>query len=179
MIRWMQYKQIDVVFRLCVYNSLLTSSLSLCPLTVGMVTVMPFSIVADMVINGRVSPFLVCLSMALIAIGFIGFCLSDFVAAREETTSDKQFAHQEAFLTRHAVDSAHHDLWLNILIGQSTVLENWYLKLHPALLTLLPTICEEGECQPSLDIPPSGNWNGSIIKYIFWQLVWASLILLF
>ena len=106
----MQYKQIDVVFRLCVYNSLLTSSLSLCPLTVGMVTGMPFSIIVDLVINGLVSPFLVYLSMALVAIGFIGFCLSDFVAAREENTSDKQFAHHEAFLTMHAVDSANHDL---------------------------------------------------------------------
>ena len=74
---------------------------SLWSLSIGTVTAMPLSIFVDLVINGQVLLFLIYLGMALIAIGFIGFCISEFVAARNESAVEQQFAHHESFLTMH------------------------------------------------------------------------------
>ena len=139
------------------------------PLSVGTVTAMPVSIVVDFLINGRVSPFLVYLGMAFIAIGFIGFCISEFVAARKESAMEQRLAHHEAFLARHAVSSAHCDTWpdAGIHVDQATASGSSYIKPHPPSPTLLPTNYKEDESQPLLEMPARRKWKDSVIKYMF------------
>ena len=134
--------------------------------SIGTVTGIPLSIIVDLFINGRVSPFLVYFGMALIAIGFIGFCISEIVAARKESTVEKQFAHHEAIPTRHSVNSAHRDFWPSIFIHQSSVSKSSHLKPHPTSPTLLPADCKEEESQPLLDTHPRRKWKDSVIKYM-------------
>ena len=70
---------------------------------------MPLSVVVDLFFNSQVSPFLVYLGMALIAIGFMGFCVTEFVAVRKESVMEQLFLRCEAFLTRHLADSSCRD----------------------------------------------------------------------
>ena len=63
-------------------------SFILFPYSVGVVTAIPLSVAVDFVINRKTADFVVYLGMGLIAIGFAGFCISEFIAARKESKEE-------------------------------------------------------------------------------------------
>ena len=63
-------------------------TLILFPYSVGVVTAIPLSVVVDFVIHRKTAYFLVYVGMGFIALGFAGFCVSEFIAARKESKEE-------------------------------------------------------------------------------------------
>ena len=64
-------------------NSCVTFTIS-----VGMITAMPVSIIVDFILHHTTAIYVVYIGMALIAAGFLGFCVSEFIHMQRESKQD-------------------------------------------------------------------------------------------
>ena len=124
---------------------------------------MPLSIIVDLFINRRRSTFLVYLGMALIAVSFIGFCVSEFVAVKRERTFKKLDSQQqeEVLVTSYASTAAvsvasgdDNGPSRRNFVGQATSSQCSYLGPHQSPSSVLPINCNGEESQLLFDHTP-------------------------
>ena len=56
----------------------------------GTIVALPVSIVVDFIVHDKTAVYKVYIGMVLIFLGFIGFCVSEFVHARREAAQEEQ-----------------------------------------------------------------------------------------
>ena len=54
----------------------------------GTITAVPVSIIVDFIVHDKTAVYKVYVGMALIVIGFLGFCISEFIHVRREAREE-------------------------------------------------------------------------------------------